>query len=92
MDRIRDISNATVITHGENSEVFTIDRGIFIPIDMGLDFEVPEMRAGLLEYLSEWYTPGGYIKYPICRSRLNRNRSSQKEKPEELNQEDRNDG
>lgn len=66
MDRIRDICNATVIAHGANPETFTIEREIFIPIDMGLDIEEPEMRAGLMKYLAEWYKPNGYFRYPRC--------------------------
>ncbi len=81
MDRIRDISNATVITHGENPEVFTIERGIFIPIDMAMDTLEPEIRSGLMKHLEGLYTPEGYIKFPRTYPRPNKNPELQGEMP-----------
>lgn len=63
-DRLRDIYHATVITHGENPEVFTLERGLYIPIGIDMDVLAPEIRERIMKILDGLFTAEGYPKYP----------------------------
>lgn len=62
MSCVREIGHATVITHGKDSEVFTITPGLFIPFSTEWDVFAPEFREGLTKYLANWFNPDGSQK------------------------------
>lgn len=62
MGRLREIGHATVITHGQDSEVFTITPGLFIPYSAQWDAAAPHFKEGLKKYLADWFNPDGTPK------------------------------